>query len=87
MWQSWYNSPDSFPFQRHVADASQASNADKTANTQVSRNRACYKGKEICNRYNFTTCPVGKDCSFMNICRFYNRFDHSVCRCPDKGGK
>ena len=81
--QSWCHSPDSCPFQLHIADASQVSNAGKIASTQVSRNRAYYKGKEICNRYNFATCPSCKDCSFSNLCHFCNRFDHPVRRCPD----
>ena len=60
--QSWYHSPDSCPFQLHVADAG------KIASTQVSRNRAYYKGKEICNRYNFETCPqvrIVRSCIFV----------------------
>ena len=47
------------------------------------RVRAFYKGKEICNQFNYSVCSKSRNppCEFLHMCRFCNSYDHSIRKC------
>ena len=88
--QSWYHHPSKCPFNFRDNKAFQQQpklfpegDFAKSAST-YERTKAYYKGKEICNRYNFGTCNT-EVCHFLHMCRFCNKFDHPVRKCDAKG--
>lgn len=56
--------------------------ADPEVSTSAERGRAAtyYKGKKICDRFNFGLCK-NTGCTFVHVCCFCNSFDHPVSRC------
>ena len=46
--------------------------------------KAYYKGREICNNFNFKSCRL-LDCKFLHICRFCQQKDHPMKSCSQRG--
>ena len=94
--QSWCHHPTQCPFSLRQGSSIQVNNmhsfsgggkSSVTSGSSLSldkdRARAFYKGKEICNKFNYSSCPKKNQCAFLHICRFCNRHEHPVRRCPD----
>ena len=80
--QSWYHGSELCPFNLLQLQDRQAL-VSSPAGNYTDRSKCYYKGKEICNRFNFGTCSQPK-CSYLHMCKFCNKFDHSVRSCPSK---
>ena len=87
--QSWYHPTGRCPFKLRSEQATQATSSRVSVfnsgqeSLERERGKAYYKGKQICNRYNFGDC-YDPNCKFLHMCRFCNKFDHSIGKCKDK---
>ena len=52
--------------------------------TTTTYSKAYYKGREICNNFNFKSCWL-LDCKFLHICRFCQQKDHPMKSCSQRG--
>ena len=85
--QSWYHPSNKCPFHLRDTEAHQSQpemvrNFSGEYGNTANRGRAYYKGKEICNRFSYSVCNISW-CPYLHMCKFCNKFDHSVKRSPD----
>ena len=82
---SWYHSSAKCPFNIREKETY----TEKFPEQRVSirdRGKAYYKGKEICNKFNFAFCSSGKNCTYLHCCKICQKFDHSMNKCPNHPG-
>ena len=83
---SWYHTSSKCPF--NVRDGSSSSHYDQNIprkNAMNDRGKSFYKGKEICNKFNWSFCNAKDKCSYLHVCKYCQKADHSIRACPFRG--
>ena len=87
---SWYHSTSTCPFNLHggeVKPVTVVESSESATRGSNWRGKAYFRGKEICNKFNFSHCTAKENCTYLHMCRFCNKFNHGLKDCTYKDGQ